>query len=573
MSYGIQVFNPAGVVPGGTAAKLIIDENYSAYHYLGDATYIGTRQWRITNGFLDRYPIPFVVTIDGAYSTVEAVVQRADLAAGTWDIYVRSSLGDSKVSRVLLFSTLPAQIGAAPGETYGMRILRADSSVAFDSTRKPMFLRVVQDMSGFDTTASATSFSLTIPSLETPAVFSASTGVLRNIEYEGFQDVYREKLLVTRVSGTTLQHALTIVNATVVRTRTEELIQAPDVQEDIVLNSVVAVIDAAKYTGGGLTTSSIYPPNSGVFEYTDHGGVTVFHNYARFNPRAYDTVGRGFHLAVPGARVRFATTAPNATVYLYYTNLLTTSEFYNGWGVILVDGAYWGNFNRAMGAAGALNVAMTFGSTAYKVVEICFPYCATVDFSGAEVTSGYTITRPPSRTLTRWVAGGDSITHGFDASQQAATWTHKLAQAKNWQVINHGLGGRPCIPSDGDKLASLLPTVATYMIGYNDFNAQVPLATFRANFLAFINQFRAKNLTTKLYCITTLWSPNVKAIPLDSYRQQMREVVSGLGNSLNILVEGTSLMTNSSDRLTDTIHPNDTGSTEIASNLGSVISV
>jgi hypothetical protein len=247
MSYGLEVHNTAGT-------KMIISESYPGYHYLGDATLVGTRQWRLTVGYQDYYLLPFVVSGSNTYSTVEALVQRADIAPGTWDIYVRNSSGnDANVLRVLCFSVLPPSIGSAPAysasglNNYGLQVFLGNGGIAFDSTRRPLYIRAIQDMSGFDVTASAAAFSLTIPTLETPAVFSACTGALRYTEYGNTQDVYWEKLLGSRVIGTSLQHQLIPAYSLVTNHSYVAELLAPSIQEDIVLNSVVAVIDAAKY--------------------------------------------------------------------------------------------------------------------------------------------------------------------------------------------------------------------------------------------------------------------------------------------------------------------------------------
>lgn len=318
--------------------------------------------------------------------------------------------------------------------------------------------------------------------------------------------------------------------------------------------------------------SVFYAPNNSNFSTSDFCSVSVDVNKIRFTRPVVD--GQGFETCNPGARVRFSTNSPAINFKLDYTNLVTREDTYNGVGLILVNGVEFSTFNRAQGAAGQITVSVQLGSQINRTIEVVMPYCASVDFAGIELVTGSTLSAAPARTSIRYVAVGDSITHGFVVSDAGELWAQKLAQSKGWQIINHGYGGRQCAPSDGTVLASLNPSVATYLIGYNNFYPQTSLSGFKANYKSFINNFRAVNTTTKLYCITPTWSPNTfGSITLEMYRQQIRDALSELGNALNVLVEGEALATNSTTRFPDSVHPNDLGATEMASSLGSLISV
>jgi lysophospholipase L1-like esterase len=153
-----------------------------------------------------------------------------------------------------------------------------------------------------------------------------------------------------------------------------------------------------------------------------------------------------------------------------------------------------------------------------------------------------------------------------------------LAQAKGWRLVNGGYGGRTVMPSDAALLApsSITPTAITYLIGYNDFAAQEPLATFYANYTTYINDLRALHPSAVIYCITPLWTSYTAAdyggtIEIESYRQQIRNAVLAINNPSNVLVEGESLVSNSSAFFQDGIHPNDAGAAQMASALGAII--
>ena len=328
------------------------------------------------------------------------------------------------------------------------------------------------------------------------------------------------------------------------------------------------------YSGGvsAVVAVDFYAPNNANITTSDFCIVSTDSNKTRFTRPTID--GQGFEFAAPGARVRFATNSANITVHLNYTNLIIRQDTYNGIGVVLSNGAQVGTFDRAIGAAGQITANVSFSSIALRNIEIVFPYCASVDFLGIDLDVGASLQAATARSAVRYVAIGDSITHGFSVSNIAQEWAYKLAVAKGWQMINHGYGGRQTEAADGTTLGNLAPTVATYLIGYNNFYPQTPLASFKAEFKAFINNFRAINTTAKLHCITPFWSPNsFGSLTLEMYRQQIRDALTELANTKNVLIEGEALATNSVTRFPDSVHPNDLGSSEIAANIAALVSV
>lgn len=321
---------------------------------------------------------------------------------------------------------------------------------------------------------------------------------------------------------------------------------------------------------GASVPSAGFAPDDAAISYSDYCAVTVDSGHARFSRPVAD--GNGLETTNPAARVRFVTDAAWLTIRLQYTNLIE-SWFtpYNGVGLVLANGAAVTRFNRASGSAGPVNVYVSLGSTASRTIEVLMPHCASVDFLGIDLPAAATLSAAAARPSTRYVAMGDSITQGFYATELAATWAHILAVAKGYQLVNHGYGGRACVPSDGTVLGGLSPTLASYMIGYNDFGAQLALATFKANFTSFVNNFRAINTTAKLYCITPIYSPNTNTLTLAQYRTQIVDALTALDNPLNVLVDGLSIMTNSVAYLQDGVHPNDAGEALIAAALNSIV--
>lgn len=287
--------------------------------------------------------------------------------------------------------------------------------------------------------------------------------------------------------------------------------------------------------------------------------------------------GQGFETCSPGARIaRFVTNSQTLTIHLAYTGLVTRVDTYNAIGWVLVNGAKYQSFTRAkdIGVSNPVLVGLSFPSAAYRTIEVVLPYCASVDLTGVDIESTATISPAASRPSTRLLLMGDSITHGFTTMDESVSWPYLLGVAKDWEIVNVGYGSRRCYPSDATNMAGINPDVASYLIGYNDFGGQVALATFKSDYISFVNNFRALYPTIKLYCITPLWTATVLAIPIESYRQQIRDALTTLANPLNVLVEGTTLTLGGAGSFNaDGIHPNDTGAAEIAAALASVVTV
>jgi lysophospholipase L1-like esterase len=345
--------------------------------------------------------------------------------------------------------------------------------------------------------------------------------------------------------------------------------------------SPTAVSSTTTITVTPPATVSIAPTNTAI-NYSDDYTVTLTETSATFSRPVVD--GQGLNSVAPAARIRFQSAAPYIVVHLSYTNLVTPRDIYNGVGFVLVNGTFFTTFDQAQLAAGApaqnVDVVLVFASTTSRLIEIVLPYCASVSFLGVDVdASSPGLSQAPARPSAPLLVLGDSITQGFYSTGIGGTWPFLLTQAKGWQLINGGYGGRIVVPSDAIVLApsTIQPTAITYLIGYNDFAEQEPLATFYGDYTAYLNNLRAANPSTVIYCITPLWTSFTAAnyggaIEIESYRQQIRNAVAAINNPLNVLVEGKSLVTNSSEYFDDGIHPNDAGAQQMATALAGVIS-
>lgn len=167
-----------------------------------------------------------------------------------------------------------------------------------------------------------------------------------------------------------------------------------------------------------------------------------------------------------------------------------------------------------------------------------------------------------------YVACGDSITAG-SAYPDRPTYAALLAVSRGWQCINLAVGGSLCVPDHGERAGLLAPSRVTYLIGYNEFYAQTAPGEFCARYRQFIARLFAVRPEARLAAITPTWSPHVRPIPLEAYREAIRAAVAG--DARVQLVEGESLARGDLSRFPDGVHPDEAGTLEIAAALARIV--
>lgn len=302
---------------------------------------------------------------------------------------------------------------------------------------------------------------------------------------------------------------------------------------------------------------------------------------ARFD-RLLDMPGTGYRWDNPGARIRFRTDATTIAARLNYSELHQSKTARNGIGVWSVDGVFkpeWSFRSRDQAVRRGpetVEVILSNGiAGGFHDFEIVLPYGDSVDFAGLKVNPEARFEPTRARPAIRYVAYGDSITHGFSASAVNKSYPFLVGQAKGWETINLGFGGRSSFPAPTDAavITSLKPDVVTVLLGVNDWNGGVSLAVYRKNMEAFLDNLRAAQPETPVYLLTPLWvgpgwNPPGKKTELENYRQVLRDIAAARGDPNLHLIEGTELIDpdlSLFDRVP--LHPNDAGFVMMAGRL------
>ncbi|MBX4967186.1 SGNH/GDSL hydrolase family protein [Rhizobium binae] len=304
-------------------------------------------------------------------------------------------------------------------------------------------------------------------------------------------------------------------------------------------------------------------------DFSDFLDMDLNADRARFSRPIVD--GSGYANCTPGGRIRFRSNATSITFRLFYNNLVTRPDTYNDVSAVLVDGAVFATFTSPGRVAARKDQTITFGSEQMRTIELLLPYCAGVEFQGIQQTPGALLLPCVPRPALSLLALGDSITHNFSASAAHLSWPFLLGVAKRWQVRNLGYGGRTTVPSDGTVAGSYGTDFVTVLLGHNDFRAQTPLATFKAQQQALQQNLRAANPDCRIIVITPTWTNVSLAIPIESYRVQIRAAFGEIADGNALLIEGEPLAGNSTGSFPDGVHPNDAASAQMAASIGGSI--
>jgi lysophospholipase L1-like esterase len=335
------------------------------------------------------------------------------------------------------------------------------------------------------------------------------------------------------------------------------------------------------------TATRTITPEDPVIGYSDYvhmefvpSPVDASAKLARFD-RILDMRSKGYKWDNPGARIRFRTDATRIKAKLYFNELHISTSARNSSGLYLIDGVIkpgeWTFRTKAtqtLRQPESVEVVIAAGqSPGFHDYEIIQPYGDSMDFQGVEVNAAARFEAPRARPATRYLAYGDSITHGFTAGAVDKSYAFLVAQKNDWQIVNLGLGGRASTISDGAVVAALKPDVISVFMGANDWQGGVPPDRYRSNMMGFFDAIRARLPGVPIYYITSLWvapswNPKAQVADLESYRQVARDIVAARKDPNLHLVEGPELIDHEVALFDATpVHPNDKGFAQMGDRL------
>ena len=317
-------------------------------------------------------------------------------------------------------------------------------------------------------------------------------------------------------------------------------------------------------------------PDNRALKYRGCARVEATAERARFD-RSVEAVG-GFRYNAPGGRIVFRTDATSVVAQFRGNQLHTRRDAVNRVGVVFVNGTKRGICSLDGTAIGPVHVpVLQEERPALRDIEIWLPYGESVDFEGLVVNADARFFPTATSDRPRYVAYGDSITHGFQASDPTLTYPSLLAVAKGWELTNLGFGCHTATADDGKLIGAVPADVITILIGFNDHLGNKPLEQYRADVAGLLRNIRAAQPNTPIWLITPLWSaepwPTNLGLHLEDYRKVLRKITAAADDPRLQLIEGTDLIPADPGCFTDGVHPNDRGFRIMADQLAAKISL
>lgn len=299
--------------------------------------------------------------------------------------------------------------------------------------------------------------------------------------------------------------------------------------------------------------------------YTEYEQIALSSSVAKFSRISSFAAYKD---SAPNSRIRFRCSYPE--ILLQFRTATPVSGTLRSVGVVLVDGVHYATFAMPPDAGATLAVPVTGSGT--RLVEVILPISHPVEFLGVQRFGGGAISQPTSpRPTKRILVCGDSIVQGFSATTVELAWAYRLGQLQNASIINHGFGSARISDLISDNLGQYRADKIVVVGGYNDFNTQQPLSSFKANMQTILDNIRAIQPTAKVFLGGPWWTSNTNTLTPAMYRTQVSDLVSAAADANTVLIDTLAATTNDVSHHPDGIHPNDLGHAQIAAFLNTLL--
>ena len=198
------------------------------------------------------------------------------------------------------------------------------------------------------------------------------------------------------------------------------------------------------------------------------------------------------------------------------------------------------------------------GDGATRTIDLWLPHLAACDLAYLAVDDGASVA-PAPRPALRWLAYGDSITQGMEATLPTRTWVGRCALALDANALNVGVGGAVLergLAVDPGVNADLI----TISFGVNDFAKNVPPGDVLDNGRQLLAVLRSRSRSPVVMFTPLPWrgrERNDAGHHQEAYRDALRSL-AGFQNGVTV-VEGPDLVPSDPRYLPDAVHPNDEG--------------
>ena len=201
-------------------------------------------------------------------------------------------------------------------------------------------------------------------------------------------------------------------------------------------------------------------------------------------------------------------------------------------------------------------------------VTVYFPWSVSTAIRSVTLEDGALVI-PVKRPLSM-ISFGDSITHGYVCSNPSFSYTSRVADALQAELINKGIGGEVFFPALASLKDVVEPDVITVAYGTNDFSSSTR-ETFERDSKAFYENLTAIYPKARIFAISPIWRQDLertdRQVGLFSHvYDYLSQIAAGLPNVT--VINGLELVPHEWRCFPkDGLHPNDEGARHYANNL------
>jgi lysophospholipase L1-like esterase len=195
-------------------------------------------------------------------------------------------------------------------------------------------------------------------------------------------------------------------------------------------------------------------------------------------------------------------------------------------------------------------------------IVVTFPQSAIVELDALTLASGSKATASASDRK-KYLAIGDSITHGMDARRPSSAYAVQLARLLQLELLNVGVGGH-------DDDLPFKPDLVTIAYGTNDWSR----GTSQAEIAATVEQYLTRLLESiasaaSVYVLTPIWRQNGDEAKPSGTLVEFSGAIATAASSFDpvTVVDGTTLVPHLPDLYADGVHPTDEGFLHYTINL------
>lgn len=268
-----------------------------------------------------------------------------------------------------------------------------------------------------------------------------------------------------------------------------------------------------------------------------------------------------------GVVVRFKTNSPQLRVHFKKRNDAEYRE---------LTFAVYKNKQFSEYIANSYQLNLNSGTTDAVTWEIVLPYFHGVHFAGLELETGYSLFAPDEENKKKYIAIGNSITHGTGQTKAAsdATYAFLFARAMNWELYNLAVGGSRIHEQIAEETKELNVHAISILWGYNDWvQGREIMSSVMPRYRLLLENLRKYHPDAYIYCLMPTFTTSVKPnsgndAPIDTLRNSQRRIVREMiaaGDNRLVIVEGGNI--NNSSDLTDKAHLNNEGARKVADYL------